>query len=685
MHYALRTWPSAGRASVPQKYNIMNTDRIVLDAVWPEMPEFKEGIRRAPDRGYTLTPEKTVTALKNALRYLPEELHEKAAPEFLEELRTRGRVYGYRWRPAGDLKAKSIDEYKGNCLAGKAFQVMIDNNLCFDVALYPYELVTYGETGQVCQNWLQYCLIKKYLEELTDEQTLVVESGHPLGLFPSRKDAPRVIITNAMMVGMFDNLSDWHEAMQMGVANYGQMTAGGWMYIGPQGIVHGTFNTILNAGRMKLGVADDGDLSGFLFVSSGLGGMSGAQPKAAEIAGAAAIIAEVDESRIKTRMDQGWVSECTGDIAEAFRLAEKAMDEKRPISVAYHGNVVDLLEYAVENRKKIHLLSDQTSCHAVYEGGYCPAGLSFEERTRMLHEDPEQFRRLVDETLHRHFTAIKKLVADGTYFFDYGNSFMKAIYDAGVKEISKNGIDEKDGFIWPSYVEDIMGPMLFDYGYGPFRWVCLSDKHEDLIKTDHAAMECIDPNRRGQDRDNYNWIRDAEKNALVVGTQARILYQDAMGRLRIALKFNEMVRNGEVGPIMLGRDHHDVSGTDSPFRETSNIKDGSNVMADMAVQCFAGNCARGMSLVALHNGGGVGIGKSINGGFGMVCDGSERVDQILRQAMLWDVMGGVARRSWARNENAMSTVREWNDTQAENGFMITEPFIADGEMIKSLL
>ncbi len=662
MHYALRTWPSAGRASVPQKYNIMNTDRIVLDAVWPEMPEFKEGIRRAPDRGSTLTPEKTVTALKNALRYLPEELHEKAAPEFLEELRTRGRVYGYRWRPAGDLKAKSIDEYKGNCLAGKAFQVMIDNNLCFDVALYPYELVTYGETGQVCQNWLQYCLIKKYLEELTDEQTLVVESGHPLGLFPSRKDAPRVIITNAMMVGMFDNLSDWHEAMQMGVANYGQMTAGGWMYIGPQGIVHGTFNTILNAGRMKLGVADDGDLSGFLFVSSGLGGMSGAQPKAAEIAGAAAIIAEVDESRIKTRMDQGWVSECTGDIAEAFRLAEKAMDEKRPISVAYHGNVVDLLEYAVENRKKIHLLSDQTSCHAVYEGGYCPAGLSFEERTRMLHEDPEQFRRLVDETLHRHFTAIKKLVANGTYFFDYGNSFMKAIYDAGVKEISKNGIDEKDGFIWPSYVEDIMGPMLFDYGYGPFRWVCLSGKHEDLIKTDHAAMECIDPNRRGQDRDNYNWIRDAEKNALVVGTQARILYQDAMGRLRIALKFNEMVRNGEVGPIMLGRDHHDVSGTDSPFRETSNIKDGSNVMADMAVQCFAGNCARGMSLVALHNGGGVGIGKSINGGFGMVCDGSERVDQILRQAMLWDVMGGVARRSWARNENAMSTVRERNDT-----------------------
>ena len=413
--------------------------------------------------------------------------------------------------------------------------------------------------------------------------------------------------------------------------------------------------------------------------------VSGAQPKAAEIAGAAAIIAEVDESRIKTRMDQGWVSVKTDDIAEAFRLAHEAMKKKEPISIAYHGNIVDLLEYAVEKNEKIELLSDQTSCHAVYEGGYCPAGISFEERTHLLHNDPEKFRHLVDETLRRHYNAIKTLVARGTYFFDYGNSFMKAIYDAGVKEISKNGIDEKDGFIWPSYVEDIMGPLLFDYGYGPFRWVCLSGKHEDLVKTDHAAMECIDPNRRGQDRDNWIWIRDAEKNALVVGTQARILYQDAMGRLNIALKFNDMVRKGEVGPIMLGRDHHDVSGTDSPFRETSNIKDGSNVMADMAVQCFAGNCARGMSLVALHNGGGVGIGKAINGGFGMVCDGSDRVDDILRKAMLWDVMGGVARRSWARNENAMSTVKEWNDTQMENGFCITEPFLADEDKLRELL
>ena len=655
----------------------MNT---FLGNTLPDYPAFVEGIRRAPDRGYTLTPAQTATALKNALRYIPTEFHAQLAPEFMEELRTRGRIYGYRFRPAGDLKAKPIDAYKGKCIEGKAFQVMIDNNLCFDIALYPYELVTYGETGQVCQNWMQYNLIKRYLEELTQDQTLVIESGHPLGLFRSHPEAPRVIITNAMMIGQFDNLHDWHIAMQMGVANYGQMTAGGWMYIGPQGIVHGTFNTLLNAGRMKLGVPQDGDLRGHLFVSSGLGGMSGAQPKAAEIAGATAIIAEVDASRIETRHSQGWVGHVAESVAEAFRMAREAMDRREPCSIAYHGNVVDLLEYAEREGILIELLSDQTSCHAVYEGGYCPVGISFEERTRMLREEPETFRELVDKSLRRHFEVIRKLVARGSYFFDYGNSFMKAIYDAGVKEISRNGVDEKDGFIWPSYVEDIMGPELFDYGYGPFRWVCLSGKHEDLIKTDRAAMECIDPTRRGQDMDNYNWIRDAEKNQLVVGTQARILYQDAEGRMNIALRFNEMVRNGEVGPIMLGRDHHDVSGTDSPFRETSNIKDGSNVMADMAVQCFAGNCARGMSLVALHNGGGVGIGKAINGGFGMVCDGSERVDRILRSAMLWDVMGGVARRSWARNPNAMSTVREFNHAHAD-GYQITEPFVADDQII----
>lgn len=656
---------------------------IRLDNQLPNYSSFVEGIRRAPDRGYCLTSAQTETALKNALRYIPTELHEKLAPEFLEELRTRGRIYGYRYRPEGDIYPKPIDEYKGNCIEGKAFQVMIDNNLCFDIALYPYELVTYGETGQVCQNWMQYLLIKKYLEVLTNEQTLVIESGHPLGLFKSKPDAPRVIITNSMMIGMFDNQKDWEIAAQMGVANYGQMTAGGWMYIGPQGIVHGTFNTLLNAGRKKLGIPQDKNLAGYLFVSSGLGGMSGAQPKAADIAGAVSIVAEVDYSRIVTRHTQGWVHRVSSDLKETFDLATQAQNEKRPCSIAYHGNIIDLLEYADENNIEIPLLSDQTSCHAVYEGGYCPTGITFEERTRLLKEDRNAFVREVDESLIRHFKVIKSLVGKGTYFFDYGNSFMKAMYDAGVKEISKNGIDEKDGFIWPSYVEDIMGPELFDYGYGPFRWVCLSGKHEDLIKTDRAAMECIDPTRRGQDKDNYDWIRDAEKNQLVVGTQARILYQDAVGRMNIALRFNKLVRDGEVGPIMLGRDHHDVSGTDSPFRETANIKDGSNVMADMAVQCFAGNAARGMSLIALHNGGGVGIGKSINGGFGMVCDGSERADEIIRSAMLWDVMGGVARRSWARNENAMETTEAFNQSHAD-GYHITMPFVADEDLVKKL-
>ena len=657
---------------------------IHLGSQLPAYPSFVAGIRRAPDRGYSLTSAQTETALKNALRYIPKELHETLAPEFMEELRTRGRIYGYRYRPEGDLKARPIDDYRGNCLEGKAFQVMIDNNLCFDIALYPYELVTYGETGQVCQNWMQYRLIKQYLEIMTQEQTLVIESGHPLGLFRSRPDAPRVIITNSMMVGMFDNQKDWHVAAQMGVANYGQMTAGGWMYIGPQGIVHGTFNTLLNAGRLKLGIPQDKDLRGHLFVSSGLGGMSGAQPKAAVIAGAACIVAEVDRSRIETRHSQGWVQLVTDNEAEAFRLATDACRAKEPLSVAYHGNIVDLLEYAASESIPIDLLSDQTSCHAVYEGGYCPAGISFEERTRLLSEDQETFCALVDRSLRRHYEVIKRLVEGGAYFFDYGNSFLKAIYDAGVKDISRNGIDEKDGFIWPSYVEDIMGPELFDYGYGPFRWVCLSGKKEDLVKTDHAAMDCIDPDRRGQDRDNYNWIRDAEKNNLVVGTQARILYQDAEGRLKIALRFNQMVRDGEIGPVMLGRDHHDVSGTDSPFRETSNIYDGSNVMADMAVQCFAGNVARGMSLVALHNGGGVGIGKAVNGGFGMVLDGSNRVDEILRSAMLWDVMGGVARRAWARNRHALETSETFNKNN-ENQYHITLPYIPEEELIRKTI
>jgi urocanate hydratase len=657
---------------------------IKLDNNLPKMPEFVAGIRRAPDRGFRLEQKQTEIALKNALRYIPEELHEKLAPEFLSELLKQGRIYGYRYRPEGHIKAKPINEYKGNCIAGKAFQVQVDNNLDFDVALYPYELVTYGETGSVCQNWMQYRLLKKYLEILTDHQTLVVESGHPLGLFESKLDSPRVIITNALMVGMFDNEDDWEIAEQMGVANYGQMTAGGWMYIGSQGIVHGTYNTILNAGRLKLGIDQKEDLKGHLFISSGLGGMSGAQGKAVEIAGGVGIIAEVDISRVKTRQEQGWVQKVSFDLKEVFDMANKYLTKKEPMSIAYVGNIVDLLEYVERNNIKVELLSDQTSCHAPYNGGYCPQGISFKKRTQLLKTERDQFKQLVDKSLRHHFELIKTLVDKGAYFFDYGNSFMKAVYDAGVREISKNGIDEKDGFIFPSYVEDIIGPHIFDFGYGPFRWVCLSGKHEDLIKTDRAAMECIDPDRRAQDRDNYIWIRDAEKNKLVVGTQARILYQDAGGRVTIALRFNEMVRNGEVGPIMLGRDHHDAGGTDSPFRETANIYDGSNVMADMATQCFAGDAARGMTLVALHNGGGVGVGKAIDGGFGLVLDGRQEVDAIIKSAMRWDVIGGVARRAWARNENSIATCIEHNKVNRDTDH-ITLPYIPKEDLVKNLV
>jgi len=657
---------------------------IKLDDELPEIAEFLEGIRRAPRRELVLNQEEIELALKNVLRYIPEKWHEKLAPEFLDELLSRGRIYGYRFRPKGKIYGKPVSEYRGNCLAGKAMQVMIDNNLDFNVALYPYELTTYGETGQVCQNWMQYRLIKKYLEELTENQTLVVLSGHPLGLFESSPDAPRAILTNGLLVGEYDNQEDWHKAISLGVTNYGQMTAGGWMYIGPQGIVHGTYNTLLNAGRLKFNISDEGDLGGYLFVSSGLGGMSGAQGKAVEIANGVGIIAEVDYSRIQTRFDQGWIKKVMKDPADTFKLAKEYMKKRIGISIGFYGNIVDLLEYAVEKNIKIDLLSDQTSCHVPYEGGYCPQGLTFEERTELLKTDKIRFIELVNQSLAHHFELIKMLVDRGTYFFDYGNSFMKAVYDAGVKEICKNKDNPNEGFIFPSYVEDIMGPLLFDYGYGPFRWVCLNGKHEDLLKTDKAAMECIDPKRRFQDKDNYMWIKNADRNKLVVGTQARILYQDATGRIKIALKFNEMVRNGEVGPIMLGRDHHDPGGTDSPFRETANIRDGSNVTADMATQCFAGNIARGMTMVALHNGGGVGIGKAINGGFGLVLDGSERVDRIIKKAISWDVLGGVARRSWARNKHAVETAIKHNK-ENKLGDHITLPYLVNEDLIKKVI
>lgn len=650
----------------------------------PQPKKFDPQYRRAPNRGYHLDRHDTLVALKNALRYVPEEHHEIVAPEFLEELRTMGRIYGYRYRPQGLITGLPIDQYQGKITEAKAIQVMIDNNLDFEVALYPYELVTYGESGQVCQNWMQYLLIKRYLEIMDDTQTLVVSSGHPVGLFPSKPEAPRAIVTNGLMIGQFDTPEDFQHLAALGCVNYGQMTAGGWMYIGPQGIVHGTYITLLNAGRLYLGVEDDGDLKGKTFITSGLGGMSGAQPKALEIAGGAGIIAEVDPSRVETRHSQGWVSERTADVVEAFRLMHEAAAQGRPLSIAYQGNIVDLLEYADSNNLSVDLISDQTSCHVPYEGGYTPAGVSFDEGRAILEEDPTKFRTLVDESLKRHFRVIKRLTDKGARFWDYGNAFMKAVYDAGEPAITATGVDPSRGFIWPSYVEDIMGPLCFDFGYGPFRWVCLSGKAEDLRKTDHAAMSCIDPTRRGQDRDNWQWIRDAEKNDLVVGTQARILYSDAQGRTLIAKTFNRMVREGEIGPVMMGRDHHDTGGTDSPYRETANIYDGSNQTADMAHQCWAGNAARGMTVAVLSNGGGVGVGKAVNGGFGLVLDGSEKVDRILDTALDWDAMSGVSRRAWARNENAISTIDEWNEQNQDHGH-ITTPRVAEDGFLESLI
>ncbi len=658
--------------------------RLSLPHKLPPKKDFVPGIRRAPDRGFSLSMAQAKTALRNALRYVPSELHAEIAPEFLEELFGRGRIYGYRYRPEGSLKAKAVDRYPGKILEAKAFQVMIDNNLDFDVALYPYELVTYGESGQVFQNWMQYRLVKLYLQEMTDHQTLVVYSGHPLGLFESHPQAPRVISTNGMLVGMYDNQSGFNQAAAMGVSNYGQMTAGGWMYIGPQGIVHGTYLTLLNAGRMYLNVPAHKDLAGVVYLSSGLGGMSGAQAKAVEIASGIGILAEVDRSRIDTRHQQGWVSRVSSDLDEVARWIAEFRKSKKPVSIAYHGNVVDLWQYMLDHDIPIELASDQTSCHDLYGGGYTPAGVSFDEGRRLLREKPELFREKVDESLIRQYRLIQKMVARGTHFWDYGNSFLKAVFDAGAADIAANGRDESDGFIFPSYVEHIMGPLGFDYGYGPFRWVCLSGKAEDLEKTDRAAMSCLSPDRRAMDRDNYEWIRNAGKNRLVVGTQARILYADAEGRVKIALKFNELVRQGSIGPVMLGRDHHDVSGTDSPFRETANIRDGSNVTADMAVHNFAGDAARGMSMVVLSNGGGVGIGKAFNGGFGLVLDGSEAKDFIIRSAMEWDVMNGIARRAWARNDNALETAAAWNANHPDRGH-ITLPHLASDDLVNGLV
>lgn len=666
-----------------QNLDVAAAMTIQLSDELPARKEFQEGIRRAPNRGLNLTQNEIVTALKNALRYVPKSLHKELAPEFLEELKTMGRIYGYRFRPEANLSGKPVDEYKGIPEA-KGLQVMIDNNLDFDIALYPYELVTYGETGQIFQNWMQYQLVMKYLQVMEEDQTLVVSSGHPLGLFKSHRNAPRVINTNGVMVGEWDNPEEFKRLTAMGVTNYGQMTAGGWMYIGPQGIVHGTYITLLNAGRKYLGIPEDQDLKGVYYVTSGLGGMSGAQPKACEIAGGIGIVAEVEYSRIKTRFDQGWVSKVSDNLDEIAGWMKEYKEKGETVSIAYHGNVVDLLEYLEEKSIHVELISDQTSCHAVYEGGYTPAGVTYEESRKIMETEPERFKELVDESLRRHYKVIKRLTQKGSYFWDYGNSFMASIFNAGEKSIASNGSDTTEGFIWPSYVEDIMGPVCFDRGFGPFRWVCLSGKEEDLRKTDQAAMECINPKESSVHRDNYHWIQTAEENKLVVGTKARILYADEIGRVNIALKFNELIRKGEIGPVMLGRDHHDVSGTDSPFRETANIYDGSRTTADMSVQCFAGNVARGMTLVVLSNGGGVGIGRSSNGGNGIFLDGSERMDEVIKLGLSWDVMGGVARRNWGRNPNAVETVTKWNKENEGHGH-ITVPFIPEEGLCEDLV
>jgi urocanate hydratase len=658
----------------------------------PEIQAVVDGIDRAPSRGYSLSKKETELALKNALRYIPDQYHDIVGPEFLNELVEMGRIYGYRFRPEGSIKAKPFQEYKGKTLQGKAVQLMIDNNLDFEIALFPYELVTYGSTGQVCQNWMQYRLIKQYLENIREDQTLVVFSGHPLGLFPSRKEAPRVIMTNGLLVGEYDNQKEFNRAAALGVSNYGQMTAGGWMYIGPQGIVHGTYITVLNAGRKYLNIASDEDLRGKLFITSGLGGMSGAQAKAVEIAGGIGVIAEVNDKQTFKRHEQGWVSRVSDDLDEIFKWVDEYRVKKEPVSIAYRGNIVDIWEYCVKKDVKVELGSDQTSCHAVYDGGYTPQGLSYEEAmgdkdTNMIgliESDPDKFREMVDASLIRQYELIKEMDRKGMFFWDYGNSFLKSVYDAGAKDIALNPDNPAEGFVFPSYIEDLMGPMVFDFGYGPFRWICLSGDPEDLIKTDKAAMECIDPNRCPQDFDNHKWISEAGRYNLVVGSQARILYQDAHGRVKIALKFNEMVKNGEVGPIMIGRDHHDPGGTDSPYRETSNVKDGSNVTTDMATHCFAGNVARGMTMVVLSNGGGVGIGKVRNSGYGLVLDGTEYVDEVIRNALEWDVMVGVSRRSWSRNENSIKVVKEWNINNRDRGH-ITEPIIAEEEWVSMII
>ena len=645
--------------------------------ILPELQPYDTTINHAPKRKDILTPEEKKLALRNALRYFPKKFHSTLAPEFANELKTYGRIYMYRFRPTYEMFARPIDAYPHRSEQAAAIMMMIQNNLDKAVAQHPHELITYGGNGSVFQNWAQYRLVMKYLSEMTDEQTLVMYSGHPLGLFPSHKGAPRVVVTNGMVIPNYSKPDDWERDNALGVSQYGQMTAGSYMYIGPQGIVHGTTITVLNAAR-KVGVSHP------LFVSSGLGGMSGAQPKAGNIAGAVSVVAEINPLAAEKRFDQGWVDELHGNLDELIPAIRKAVAEERTVSMAYVGNIVDLWERLADEDIHVDLGSDQTSLHNAFAGGYYPVGMTLEESKKMMAEEPEQFKECVYASLRRQVDAINRLSAKGMYFFDYGNAFLLTAGRAGADIWKESG-----RFRYPSYVQDIMGPMFFDYGFGPFRWVCSSGKAEDLAVTDQLAAEVLDEMLKtapadihGQLADNLHWIREAGKNHLVVGSQARILYADAEGRTKIALAFNKAIRDGRISrPVVLGRDHHDVSGTDSPFRETSNIYDGSQFCADMAVQNVIGDAFRGATWVSIHNGGGVGWGEVINGGFGMVIDGSEEADQRIQRMLFWDVNNGIARRSWARNKGSMDAIqREMNRTPE---LQVTMPNLVDDELINA--
>ena len=636
----------------------------------PEPKPYDKTINHAPKRKDILTAEEKVLALKNALRYFPAKFHAELAPEFAKELKDYGRIYMYRFRPSYDMYARPIDEYPCRSRQAAAIMAMIQNNLDPRVAQHPHELIIYGGNGAIFQNWAQYRLTMKYLAEMTDEQTLSMYSGHPMGLFPSHKDAPRVVVTNGMVIPNYSKQDDWERFNALGVSQYGQMTAGSYMYIGPQGIVHGTTITVMNAARKQLkarGIAGTREnMKGMLFVTAGLGGMSGAQPKAGNIAGVVSVTAEINPLAARKRYDQGWVDELHENLDELIPRIRKAMENKETVSLAYVGNVVDLWERLADENIPVDLGSDQTSLHNPWAGGYYPVGQTFEESVKMMAEEPEKFREAVRASLRRHVAAINRLSACGMYFFDYGNAFLLESSRAGADILKADG-----SFRYPSYVQDIMGPLYFDYGFGPFRWVCMSERPEDLAKSDEIAvnilkkeLETAPEEIQGQLNDNIHWIEEAGRNHLVVGSQARILYADCEGRTKIALAFNEAIRKGEItAPIVLGRDHHDVSGTDSPFRETSNIYDGSRFTADMAIQNVIGDGFRGATWVSIHNGGGVGWGEVINGGFGMVIDGSADSDRHITQMLFWDVNNGIARRSWARNEGAEhAIIREMERT-----------------------